>query len=316
MQKASTLALDPAMPAQSKAAGKAVKATGIVHHPARGILLVLGATFTFACNDSISKYLVAEYPVPLVMAIRYIVHTMLMLALLGPIHGRGLMRTNRTGLVIVRAVSLVAGSLLVGMAFQRMPVAETTAIVYLIPLCMTLCARPVLGERIGVVGWISAVLGFAGILLIVRPGSGLDPLGVVLALGNVAVGVVYYLLSRVLARTEQTVAMLFHVALIGAISFGLALPWYWFGTTPDAFDIVLFLLLGLSGGLGHFLITAAYRYAEASLLGPISYTHLLWSGLFGWLIFHHMPDAPTILGMAVIAASGVLVAMRARLSKG
>ncbi|MGC4251035.1 MAG: DMT family transporter [Sphingobium sp.] len=181
---------------------------------------------------------------------------------------------------------------------------------------MTLCARPVLGEEIGAVGWISALLGFAGILLIVRPGSGLDPLGVLLALCNVAVGVVYYLLSRVLARTEQTVALLFYVALVGAISFGLALPYYWFGTAPGGFDIALFLLLGLSGGLAHFLITAAYRYAEASLLGPISYTHLLWSGLFGWLIFHHMPDALTILGMAVIAASGVLVALRARFSKG
>src|SRR5690606_22277587 len=158
------------------------------------------------------------------------------------------------------------------------PVAETTAIVYLSPILVVICARPLLGERIGALGWVSALIGFTGVLLIVRPGGGLDPVGVALALANVSFTVSYYLLSRVLAATESTLSMLFSTALAGTICFGLALPWFWFGRMPDALEVSLFLVLGVTAGLGHYLFTAAYRHADASALAPMTYTHLLWAG--------------------------------------
>jgi drug/metabolite transporter (DMT)-like permease len=281
-------------------------------HPLRGALLFVVGLLLFACMDTTTKYLAAHYNVPLIVAIRYIGNLLLMVVLLAPTHGQELVRTRRTGLVLVRALCLAAVSLLVGLALQRMPVAETTAINFIAPMIVVMLARPLLGERIGRLGWAAALLGFAGVLLIVRPGSGLEPFGVLLALCAVGAAVAYQLLSRVLAATEQTIAMLFYTALAGAALFGLALPWFWKGQVPTAFEALLFSSLGFYGGLGHFLFTAAYREAPASLLAPMNYLQLLWAGLLGWLVFGHVPDRIGMIGMCVIAASGVLVALKTR----
>ena len=107
-------------------------------HPLRGVLLIGGAVFLLACMDTTTKFLVKHYQVPLVMTVRYLVHTLLMLVLLTPTHGRQLFETRRTGLVLVRAVCLAAASLFVGLALRRMPVAEATAI---LPECSAIRRR-------------------------------------------------------------------------------------------------------------------------------------------------------------------------------
>lgn len=282
------------------------------HRPLLGIGLAIAATMLFATNDATNKYLIATYDVPLVAAIRYIVHALLMLALLGPTRGPELVTTQRTGLVVVRSLCLVVATLFAGLALQRMPIAETVSIIYLSPILVVVLARPILGEQIGVIGWLAALGGFAGVVLIARPGGGLDPAGVTFALCNVGVTVTYYLLSRILARSEKTLALLFYSALVGAICFGPAMPWFWFGAVPSPFEIVLFISLGLTAGLGHFCFTAANRYAEASLLAPMGYLHLLWAGLLGWLVFGQLPDGLGLVGMAIIGLAGVGVALRSR----
>ncbi|UYN99390.1 MAG: DMT family transporter [Devosia sp.] len=277
--------------------------------PLLGIGLAVLATVLFAAHDVVNKHLLASYDVPLVSAMRYLVHLMLMVAILGPVQGRQLVTTQRTGLVVVRALCLVVATLFMGLALQLMPLAETTAIIYLSPIMVVLLARPILGEQIGLFGWIGAIGGFVGVLLIVRPGGGLDPLGVVFALCNVGVTVAYYLLSRILARSEKTLALLFYSALAGAVCFGLLAPWYWFGTMPSALDLLLFASLGVLAALGHYCFTAAYRHAPASVLAPISYAHLLWAGVLGWIVFNQFPDAIGLAGMGLIGAAGVLVAL-------
>jgi drug/metabolite transporter (DMT)-like permease len=297
---------DPAEPAAQVAGDAGLTA----NRPLLGVLLVALATALFACLDVANKSLVTEYNVPLVAAIRYIGHSILMIALLGPTRGRELVETKRTGLVIVRALCLIVSSFLAGLALQRMPVAETVSIIYLSPIIVVLLARPLLGESIGVLGWIAAVAGFAGVLLIARPGGGLDPLGVVFTLCNVVATVVYYLLSRVLAKTEKTLALLFYTALGGAICFGILLPWTLYGEAPTLLQIGLFLSLGVSAGLGHYCFTAAHRFAPSSVLAPINYLHLVWAGILGWLVFGHIPETLAIVGMAIVATAGVMVALR------
>lgn len=281
-------------------------------HPMRGILLFVGGLILFACMDTTTKYLAARHDVPLIVAARYLGNLLLMVALLAPRHGMALMRTQRTGLVIARALCLAAASIFVGLALQRMPVAETTAINFLAPMLVVVVAGPLLRERVGWIGWAAALFGFAGVLVIVRPGSGLETIGVLCALGGVLAGTGYQLLSRVLVTTESTIALLFYTALAGSILFSLALPWYWTGVAPPAFEMLLFLSLGIYGGLGHFLITAAYRHAPASLLAPTNYLQLVWAGLLGWIVFGHLPDRVSALGMAMIALSGVAVALHSR----
>jgi len=284
----------------------------LTDQPLRGLALIIGATMLFAYNDTTNKLLVTEYNVPLVTAIRYITHTLLMLAIVAPFRGRELIRTTRTGLVLVRGTCLAVASLLMGFALQRMPVAETTAIVYLGPVLVILLSGPLLNEKVGSGAWLAAALGFGGVMLIARPGGGLDPLGVAFTLGNVAVSVAYNMLSRVLAHTERTIAMLFYTALIGAVAFGILLPWTLYGVAPTPLQIVLFISLGVSAWLGHYLFTQSYRYAPAAILAPMNYLHLGWAALLGWLVFGHAPDAIALGGIALVAAGGVVSATMGR----
>ncbi|MFD1252360.1 EamA-like transporter family protein [Devosia equisanguinis] len=291
---------------------KPVSPAPLTHQPLRGLVLILGATLLFAYNDTTNKLLITEYNVPMVAAIRYITHCLLMLALVAPFHGRDMVRTTRTGLVLVRAASLALGSFLVSLALQRMPVAETTAIVYLCPVLVVLLSGPLLKEKVGPTAWLAALLGFAGVLLIARPGSGLDPLGVLFVLGNVVVSTAYNLLSRVLAHTERTMAMLFYSALVGAIGFGIFLPWTLHGAAPTALQLVLFAGLGVSAWLGHYLFTQSYRYAPAALVAPMTYMHLVWAGVLGWLVFGHAPEPIALAGMGLVAIAGMISAIRRR----
>lgn len=281
-------------------------------HPLRGILLFITGLLLFACMDVMVKVLTASYPVPMIAALRYGVHLMLMVALLGPRHGRALLKTTRTGWVIARAVSLAGATLFIALALQRMPVAEMTAIVFLSPLLVVLIAGPLLGEQVGMADWIAAGVGFVGIVLIAQPGSagGIDLLGLAFALGGVVVMTVYQLLSRTLVATESTLALLFWTAMTGTTIFGVLLPWTWQGGLPPWRDALLFLAVGATGGLGHFLFTAAYRQASASALAPLMYAQLLWAGLLGWLVFDHVPQGWSVVGMVMIAACGVAAGLR------
>lgn len=282
------------------------------HHPVRGALLCIAALAVFACMDTITKYLAQSHAVPLIVGVRFLGNLVLMVALLGPTHGRQMWRTQRTGLVWLRAFCLASASLLIGLALQRMPVAETTAITFLSPILLVAVAGRMLGERVGWVGWAATLTGFAGVMLIVRPGSGLVPSGVAFVLCAVLLNLGYQALSRVLAASESTFALLFYTALAGSILYGLALPWFLEDRAPSLLEAALFGSLGLLGGVGHFMFTAAFRHAPVSLLAPLNYLQVVWAGLLGWLIFGHLPDAVSLLGMAIVTVAGVVIALRTR----
>ena len=263
-------------------------------------------------SDVLTKHLAERHPVPVVMALRYGVSLILLAAILVPRMGAALWRVRRTGLVVLRGLALALASLTMGHALRLMPVGETVAIIYLAPFLVLILSAPVLGERVGRADWLGAAVGFAGVLVILRPGGGLDPLGVVFALVNAGCATAYALMTRVLSRTETTLALLFHVTLTGTVVFaamalplvpGLALGWR---------DLVPMVGLGIAATLGHFLFTAAYREAPPSLLGPVTYLHLVWAAGLGWLVFAHVPDAATLAGMALVVAAGAATAWRVR----
>ncbi len=283
----------------------------MTHAPLRGVLLTAGAVLLFAMMDSTTKYLAGFFAVPMIMAVRYGVTLLLMLATAYPRQGNRLFRTRRTGLVAVRSMCLAVASLFLGLALHRMPVAETTAIMFMGPLLVVAVAGPLLGEKAGLWGVAAALGGFAGVLLIVRPGSGLDGLGIVFLAINVIANVAYAILSRLLAPTESAVTLLFYTALAGTIAFGATLPWTLGSVVPTLLQGALLVGLGIAGGLGHFAYTTAFRHAPASFLAPVNYLQLVWAGLLGWMVFDHVPDLLTIVGMAIVTASGVSVALRA-----
>lgn len=284
-------------------------------HLLRGIALFAVGVLVLAGMDTTIKLLVARYEVPLVVGVRYVVNCLLMVAILGPSQGRRLLETRRTGLVILRGCCLAAASIFSGFALARLPVAESTSIMFLAPTIVLLAAGPLLGERIGALGWAAAIAGFAGVLLIARPGAGLEPVGVLLALATALLTAAYQLLSRMLAGSERTATLLFYTVLIGAIVYGLVSPWFWDGRIPGTIDLLLFLSVGAYSGIGHYLFTAAHRFAPASVLAPIGYVQVVWAGLFGWMVFGHVPTLLALAGMVVIIAAGAVIALKPTLER-
>ena len=290
-------------------------AAGTVGQLFVGILFVVLATLAFALADTLTKHLATLYPVPVILAVRYLVNMGFLALLMWPRLSAGLWQSQRTWLVLLRGLCLAAASLTMGWALRVMPVGETVAIVYLAPFAVMLLAVPLLGERVSTVGWAGAAFGFVGVLLIARPGGSLDPTGVFFAVVNAGLATAYHLLTRLLSRTETTISMLFHTAWVGALIFCvLAIPSL-DGFAPVLSDAGLMTLLGALTTVGHFLFTAAYREAPASLLAPVNYLHLVWAGGLGWLVFAHVPDQWSLLGMAMVTAAGVAVALNSHLQQ-
>jgi len=283
--------------------------------PLLGIVFIILATLCFALADTLTKHLAMLYPVPVVMALRYLVNVVLLAAIFLPTQGARLWQGHRKVLIFARAICLAIASVTMAWALQRMPVGESVAIVYLAPFAVMLLAVPVLGERVSTIGWAGAAFGFVGVLLIARPGGSLDPLGVAFALMNAAISTGYHLLTSLLSRTETTTSLLFHTAWIGAVIFSvMAIPDL-AGLAPAPADMGLMVLLGAAMTLGHFFFTAAYREAPASLVAPVNYLHLVWAGGLGFLVFGHIPEPLALVGIAMVTLAGAAVALNAHLVK-
>jgi drug/metabolite transporter (DMT)-like permease len=279
---------------------------------ARSVVMLLGALFLFVLLDSTAKHLGARHPVPMLVWSRYTVHFLLMVIFLAPSMRLRLVTTTRPARQIVRAICLLFTTFFAMAAFARMPLAETTAIVFAAPLLVTLLARPVLGEQIGALRWAAVIIGFAGVLLIARPGSGLVTDGILLALAAAVCYALYQILTRQLSSTETSITMLFYTALIGTIGMSLALPWIWTGQMPGLLDALMIASLGIYGGVGHFLLIKAFRDAPASVLSPILYVQLILATLMGWIVFGHFPDSAAFAGILTIAIAGAIIAFDSR----
>ncbi len=282
------------------------------HHTLRAIALFLMAMLLFATLDTTAKHLAQTFPVPMLVWARYTFHFLLMLLVLGwSMRGR-LIATRHPVEQVLRALLLVATTGFGVAALRIMPLAESTAIFFVAPLIVTVLAVPLLGETVGGRRYVAVLAGFAGVLLIARPGGTLPATGVAAALVAAAAYSGYQILTRRIARHENAVTMVFYTALVGTAVMALALPWYWSGPMPDWRQALLICSLGIYGGTGHFLLTRAFRLAPASTLSPFQYVQLVWATLLGWLVFGQLPDGLSMAGGLVIAASGVAIALDER----
>ncbi|MCX9157198.1 DMT family transporter [Niveibacterium sp. 24ML] len=277
-------------------------------HPLRGVLLFCLAVALFACLDATAKHLSQKWPVGMLAWGRYSVHFVLMTAFLAPIWRGRLLRTKRPLMQCARGVSLVVVTVLAMAAFQRMPLAEATALMFASPLLVAILARPILHEQIGRLRWFAILLGFSGVLMLTRPGSGLDLLGIACALGAAVAYAAYQLMTRVMSSSEHPVTMLYYTACAGTLILSGTQPLLGTLQWPGYMDAALIAMLGLLGGTGHYLLTRAFREAPASMLSPLIYLQLVWAAMLGWLVFGDTPTTATIAGMLVIGASGLLIA--------
>jgi len=278
-------------------------------HHLRGILYIMIAVSFFALLDAVAKYLSKFYPVPGIVWARYFFQALLMLLVLGPRLGMGLWRTNRPGLQLARGTVLVCASLTFFTALSLMPLAETSAISFTAPLILMALSVPLLRERVDGPAWIAVWLGFFGVVLIIRPGTGVFTWVALLPLCTAFFNASYQLLTRKLSGIDSTLPTLFYGGLIGAVIMSCILPFYWV-TPQSVFHAFLYVMLGVLAGIGHFVLIKAFDHAPASLLAPFIYVQVVAVLLLGYLVFDSFPDAWSLTGMAIIVASGIFMATR------
>jgi drug/metabolite transporter (DMT)-like permease len=276
----------------------------------RGILMALTATVAYATADTLSKYLAREYPVMMIVWARYFVPLVLLLAVFLPKRGMRMLRTAFPLVQVIRGVLLTAGTVFIIFAYRVMPIAEAQAISFIHPILLTVLAVIFLGEKVSLLGWTAVLIGFSGVLIIVRPGGNLFTVAAFLPLGLAFCFSSYQIFTRLIAGKENSLNSLFCVLLVGSLTMSLALPFSWANPTPKG--IFFFALIGVTFGIGHFLTIKALEFVSASLLAPFAYIQVLWVGILGVLVFGEFPDAVTLIGMAVVVVGGLLVAASRR----
>jgi drug/metabolite transporter (DMT)-like permease len=285
--------------------------------PAKGALLealasFLLAQFLFNLVDATGKYLVRDFPVVTVVWARQALFFVAMAAYVAALRDPGLLRARRPRLQVARGVTLFAFAGFLFAALKHLPQAEAVAISFVAPLLILVLAGPLLGERVGWARWTAAGAGFAGMLIVVRPGSGLAAIGVAFALATLAANAAFQLLSRRLALLDHPVTTVFYSSLVGMLAATLILPFGLPERWPNAWETALFLSFGVTGTLSHLLLIRAYRLAPASFIAPFIYVHIVQATLAGLVFFGQFPDALTLAGIGVILASGAGIALYER----
>ncbi|MGG5810711.1 DMT family transporter [Falsiroseomonas sp. CW058] len=281
----------------------------------QGVLLQLAALAFFVTMDALLKVLVASHPVPQLMFVRFCFHVLLVAVAVRLITGGLPFRSRAPVLQTLRSLSLAAANAALSVALIHIPLADATAVSFAAPVLTVALAALWLGESVSPRRWVGVALGLAGVMVALRPPflTG-EPLhwAMLLPLVTAAMNTVYQLLTRRLSAIDDPRTTFLHTGIAAAAVTGLAQPFVW--QPVAAWDWPLFAALGLLGGLGHCLLVLAFARAPASVLAPMSYTQLVWAGLAGVLVFGDWPDGWTLLGAAIIAAGGILVAVPGRRS--
>jgi drug/metabolite transporter (DMT)-like permease len=284
----------------------------------RAIALVMLALTCLILLDASGKWLGGRgVPVAATTWSRYLGHLLLILAIFLPAHGASIFVTRHPVRQLVRGALMVLVTLLYFVALKAMPLAQATAVFFMTPILVTLFSTLYLRERPGWPTWLAIGCGFAGVLIVVRPGTDLPLTGVLLTLAAAACNAAYQTLTRAQAQADAPQVQVLYAGLVGAVIMTASLPWWWaprwwapLSLTP--LDWLVFGAAGVLGGLGHLLLVRAYRLAQASRLAPWMYTQLLLSVTIGFLVFGDAPDVAALAGMALIAASPNLVNLRRR----
>jgi drug/metabolite transporter (DMT)-like permease len=277
--------------------------------PGRGILLFLCAMIIFAVQDGITKHISNSYPPAQILAVRYAVF--LSLACLLAARKRRLivsLRSTRPVLQVVRSVLMIGESALFVMAVRTLPLADAHAIIASTPLFVTAMAMFLLKEPVGIRRWSAVIIGFGGILLILRPGAEAISLPALFALGTAVGYALYLILTRMVGQTDTAETCTLYMGTVGLLLAASIAPFVW--VTPDVAGWGIILAISGMAAVAHICLIKALQYAQASLLQPFSYTLLVFATLVGFVAFGDFPDAFTIAGATIIVATGLYTIYR------
>jgi drug/metabolite transporter (DMT)-like permease len=278
--------------------------------PMLGIVYMLGGTFTLTLSDAGAKWLTEGYPPGQIISLRAMVICLVLCIYLLAGPGLRALRPHRIGGLLGRGTLACASTLLYISGLQHIPLADAIAIGFAAPMFLTAMAGPVLGESVGWRRWSAVVLGFLGVLLVLRPGSdSFQPAGLLIVLASLCAAT-RDVHTRQLSRSESTLCILFFSNLVMIAGGGLSLVGGW--ELPDLTDALVLVAVALLLGAGHTMHIEAFRLAQVSFIAPFKYSSLLWGVAFGVVFFGQLPDVHVWLGASVIVACGLYIAHRER----
>ncbi|TMJ02001.1 MAG: DMT family transporter [Alphaproteobacteria bacterium] len=272
-----------------------------------GIGFMLMAVFLFALNSAVGKWLVAKYPVGEFMLIRSS-FTLLFLAPFVWRAGRAAFAdAPRPGLQVLRVVLSALEVAMFFWAVSYLPLADTTTFYLAGPIYVTALSVLLLRERVGWRRWTAVLVGFTGVVIALRPSSSSFTLPALIALAGSVTYALVMITTRMLRQTNDI--MLMTTYFIGAVAFGVAtVPFGW--VAPSAYDLLCLAGVGLSNIMAQFCVIRSLKLASASVVVPYQYTLIVWSVVFGWLMFAELPDGYTVAGAAIIVVAGLYIFWR------
>ncbi len=268
-----------------------------------GILMTVTAMACFASLDTATKYVTATVPLLMALWFRYAFQALATTIVVLPLRGLSVLRTAHPKFQLLRGVLLLMTSLFAFLSLRYMPVGEFTAIVMITPLIITLLASTSLGEKVSPVRWMLVAGGFAGTMVIIRPGAETFNWATLLPLGLVVCNSWFQVLTSKLARTEDPVTMHLYTGWVGTLLVSASLPIVWTSQLPWS-SWALLMLMGLLATVGHFVLILAYQRAPAASLTPYLYAQIGFAMTGGWLVFSHVPDQWSMAGIVMIAVCG------------
>ncbi|MDX1528635.1 MAG: DMT family transporter [Gammaproteobacteria bacterium] len=278
--------------------------------PAAGIACMLSGVALLTLSDAAAKWFTADYPVGQVVSIRALFILALILLISAARNRLSELRVRSYRAHLLRGGFACASTLLFVMGLSLLPLADAIAVTFAGPLFITALAPLILLERVGWRRWLAVLVGFAGVLLMVRPSGDYARLAVLLPLGAALSGSLRDLVTRRISIGESSTAILFSTNAIVLCAGVIFFPAEW--RLPDVAD---FVLMGLAGGLmgaAHYLHIEAFRLAEAAVIAPFKYTNMVWGVLFGFVIWGQLPDRWVVGGSLVVIASGLYIFYRER----
>ena len=297
--------------------------------PLRGVLYLCLGVFFFSLHDVGVKWVSGAYPLAEVLTIRSATALPFFFLLVGFDPGLTALAPPRLALILIRAVLLLVGYLSYYLGFAAMPFTDAVALYMSVPLIIVALSGPFLGERIGWLSWLAVIVGFAGVVVMLRPGSGVfEPAALLILLCAIlySTGMV---ITRSISATTPASVMAFYNTLFflgAAIGIGIVQSVWGFGAathpsvafltrpwiTPTAYDLAIMLGCGLMAFGGIAGLTYAYREAEANLVASFEYTALVWAPIWGFLVWHEVPGAATIAGAVLIVGAGLVALFAGR----
>jgi drug/metabolite transporter (DMT)-like permease len=275
-----------------------------------GVFWMCVAMLLLVGMDAIAKHLAQLFPVPEVIWARFTFHLLFMAPLLLrrlPL----IARTRSPRLQILRGASILLASGCMVTGLRYIPLAETNVLFAASPLIVTALSLPLLKERVGLRQWIGVIVGFAGVMLIVRPGiAAIHP-----AAAIVLVGAGFYAVSQIAARGlahfDDPRTTVFYTALICALAMSAIVPFVW--VAPRPIDWAVMAAAGFLSLTGHWAATKAFQMAPAAIVSPFNYSGMVWATLFGFLGFGDLPDEWTVIGALLIVVSSLYILRRRRI---